>query len=505
MVQPNRVHLQWRWPNNYLLNLWARLCAFQSAHANVERWAVRGMLLVFFCLQFERAFAQSSPPYVIQGPAIVLSHVNIPGCRLENENFGTGKLTNACVSISYDTSQPTSASIAQNRYVLVPRGNLLFQFPIVCNTVGSDVTVDFGVGVRAVGPNSQDGTETSSGSGGWTVLHPAKASAATVQIPIIVDWAENVVTFSMSVDVRVCPPSRDPEHPCYVGSGQFTGPDLSSISLGTLWPPPFTLPNDAFLLIATPAAAFQLPVLPTTILYGPLGNGPQAKSTFTVTNITATNQEFTNSQGGTAGMIQDDKTQYQVGATLSLSMQRQGVVCGGSGCKISAGFNYSWGWDHSTETENETTYGRTGSVENEHMIYQTRDALPPPGQPSLDRVTWATQPFWGDVVLAVTDAQYAVWDYPAGPVIQPLGSAQILELPLRQMDHCANSPKPIEPVSITPQQWVHSGLGFEQQHTGCDDRRHQRGNCPDLEHIRRGYHHRRERYVDERTSSIRHL
>jgi hypothetical protein len=69
-----------------------------------------------------------------------------------------------------------------------------------------------------------------------------------------------------------------------------TGPSLASIPLGISYSKALT--PDAFLVVVTPAAAFQLPVLPVAILYSPLGNGKQAQSSITLTETTGTNQQI---------------------------------------------------------------------------------------------------------------------------------------------------------------------------------------------------------------------
>jgi hypothetical protein len=404
-----------------------------------------GPLLVFFCMPAS-VLAQVSPPYLIEGPIIVQSG----GCNLLPEAIG-GKLTKKCVDISYDPSQPTSASIMQRRYVLVPRGNLIFEFPVVSNVVSSagQLSVDFGVTVTVQGPNPG---ETATNTGGVTF---SGKDSALIQVPINVDWADSVVTFQIDLSQEIIYGPCDPKpRNCVSASGQFTGPGLSSVSLGAIYPSEL-VPNDGFLVIATPAAGFQLPVLPTTILYAPLGNGSQANSSFTVTNIVGTNQQFTNSQGQTQGLTHDDKNQYQVGVTLSLAhvSEESDVVCAKDSCKLGLGVNYSESWEHSTETDNEQTYGTTESVITQSQTQVQYTVSPLPGQPSLDNVTWATQPFWRDIFLAVTDPQYAVWDYPAGPVIQPLGAASVVVLPVRQLDSCRNAPNAIEPTSFVPAQW----------------------------------------------------
>jgi hypothetical protein len=397
--------------------------------------------------------AQSSPPYVVEGPTIIQNN----GCKLLNENFGGGKLTTQCVSISYDTSQLTSASIAQKRFVFVPRGNLLFEFPVVSNlqTSHGRLNVDYEVTVTVNGPNPNE-TTTNTGS----VTLNGKSSMV-LQVPINVDWAESVVTFQIALEQEIINGPCDPKPNCFSASGQFPGPDLSAISLQAIDPSP--VPMDGFLVIATPAAGFQLPILPTAIIYSPLGNGSQAQSSFTVTEIVGTNQQFVNSTDQTHGITNDDKTQYQAGITLSIGYDRGGgdskddsnIVCGkDTTCKLSLGANYSESWDHSTETDNELTYGKTGSVVTQNQMQVTYSAIPVSKQPSIDQITWETQPFWRDYFLAVTDAQYAVWDYPAGAVIQPLGSASVVHLPVQQLDSCKNAPQAIEPASLVPAQWA---------------------------------------------------
>lgn len=412
-------------------------------------------LVVFLCLQAGRVLAQASPPFVVQGPTIVQNS----GCTLEPETFGGGTLTPDCVSISYDQSQPTSASIVQKRVVLVPRGNLQFEFPLISNipkpsTRGARSNVTYHVTVTATGPNNANNVETRKNSGD-VVLHDV--GSAILQIPIIVDWAESSVTFEIVLTQEMFYGPCDPKVTnCEKATGNFTGPDLSSINAGLSWP--VALSNDAFLVVGTPAAAFQIPLVPTTILYAPLGNGSQAKSTFTVTNIVGTNQGFSNSQGQIHGVTHDDKDQYQGGVTLSFSHDiGQGIVQGKSSTvKVSLGANFSGAWDNSTETDNEETYGRTGSVITENQTQVTYNVIPRKGLPSVDQVTWATQPFWQDVILAVTNAQYAIWDYPSGPIIQPLCAVSVVQLPVQQLQYCKNATNAIEPTSFVPMQWVGS-------------------------------------------------
>jgi hypothetical protein len=334
---------------------------------------------------------------------------------------------------------------------------LLFEFPVVSNIKAGGIghpSVSFSITVIVAGPNP--GTNPAEKPSQWSDSTDMRgAGSDTIQIPVSVNWSESVVSFQIALSEEICYPGnkKDGEPNCYYAEGQFTGPDLSSISLGLSWPN--MLANDAFLLLNTPAAAFQLSIIPTTILYGPLGNGTKAQSSLTITNITGTNQQFTNSQDKIQGLVNDDKTQWQGGATLSLGVNREaGVVCGkGTKCQIGLGFSVSEAWDHSEETDNQETYGTLGSVITEDQVSVQYTIVPVKNQPPLDQITFTTQPFWRDVILAVTNPQYAVWDYPQGPVIQPLASASVVALPILQLDHCANSSHSIEPTALPPAVW----------------------------------------------------
>jgi hypothetical protein len=413
---------------------------------------IGGKGLAFLALLTGLAFAQS-PPFVITGPQVSLR----PGCTLGPLESPPPALTTTCVSIAY----APDSSISQNRYVLV----LEFDSPVssaVAKLIKGGVTAQFTVTVNVAGPNPGEFISQAS----LEAMFHDKGDA-TLRIPVNVDWAESIVSFQIEVAETVCLPGFDShgDPNCKHGQGTFPGPDLSAITssgnwIGSQWPTPLT--NDAFLVVATPAASFQLPIIPTTIVYGPLGNGPNAASTYSVTEVTATNQQFSNSHDQTLGVTSDDKTELQGGMTISLSPPKAGenddrVVCGqDTGCKLSLGFTYAGAWDQSTETDNQNSYGTSKSVSFETQKQFTITVVPTPGQPPLDQITPDAQPFWADVILGVANAQYALWDYPAGPVIQPLGGASLVTLPIRQLDRCANAPGAIEPAAFSPGQWAPS-------------------------------------------------
>ncbi len=402
-------------------------------------------LLTFLAIQAGPSFAQS-PPFVVTGPQISLR----PGCTLKPTESLPGILTTSCVSISYASDSP----IAQSRYMMVPRGNLEFDLPVsstVAKPVKGGLDIEFSVNMTVTGPNPGENISQLTTAVGFM-----NAGQATLRIPVNVDWAESLVSFQIAITEQWClrGTQKNGEPNCTYGQGSFSGPDLSAATnggnwIGAEWP---NLTPDAFLVVATPAAAFQLSIIPTTIVYGPLGNGPNAASSYGVTEITASNQQFTDTQDQTHGLINDDKTQYQYGVTLSLSGK------GDSKDKIAAGYTDSQSWDDSTETDSQNSYATSQSVAFETQSNATFTVIPTPGQPSLDKVSSDTQPFWSDVILGVANPQYALWDYPAGPVIQALGGASLVFMPIRQLDHCAKAPAAIEPVALTPVQWTPSSV-----------------------------------------------
>src|SRR5882672_8100934 len=190
--------------------------------------------LLLLSLSMDRAVAQNAPPFVIQGPVVTADI----GC--DND------LDSNCVSIDYDQSDPTSATIVQKRLLQVPRGNLLFKFPVSSFVPGTSrihTTVGITVSVTVAGANG----EVASGVGSKT-FHTF--GSAMVQIPINIDWAVSTVTFHMQVSelqTGVCGGG------CANGFGEFNGPDLSNVSLGLSLPAGF--PSHAFVLVETPAAA----------------------------------------------------------------------------------------------------------------------------------------------------------------------------------------------------------------------------------------------------------
>jgi hypothetical protein len=345
---------------------------------------------------------------------------------------------NGRFAINFPVS-PKTASTATGpvKYLVSPTGKVAFRYNLISKEEGpsgvksGDQPVDDGslpprgsvvytIKVKAVGPNGQ---EVSS-----SVTKTLYGQAQTmVEIPLNVDWAENVITSEVLSYESHCPSQH------FVTKLNGWEPSCTSTPLKTV--------GDSFLLLVTPAAAFQLPVVPVGIVYGPLGN--QGKSSFAVTLNTAKNQSIGTSKAQTYSYTNDDKTNYTAGITVGIS--------GSSVGKINGGFNINGSWDQSTESSYGETYGTTGSIASENQMGTTFSVGPL--KTPVWQISYTTQPFWQDVILVSINAQYALWAYPAGPVVQPLASADVAELPVMQLDHCAKTQRASAPSSLNPVSW----------------------------------------------------
>jgi hypothetical protein len=432
------------------------------------------------------AQAQPVPAFVIQGPTITQNDGCEPSIHKDNSIAGS------CANISY----PSSSQILQQGYILAPRGNLVFQFPVV-STVQSKLAygVGFQVTVNVAGPQTST-TQTNK----LTLYRPG---SATLQVPINVDWAESVVSFQIRLNqtyscwlegcstsggggggtggggtggggnhhpnltmTDVCPPGPV----CIDVAGIFTGPDLSSVQKQLPLAPALPLTSDGFPIYVTPAAAFQLPFLPIAIVYGPLGNGSKAQSTLTLIDIASSSMQFTNTDDTTQGVTNDNKTNWQVGLSADLSASPLNNIPSNDGavvcpadqksknkktCKldVSIGATYGQNWDTTHESDNESIYG-TGTLLSESEEQDlTLTINPPNNEPSLGQVGYLNQPYWQDTFVIISDPQFAVWNYPQGAVLQPLGSNSVTEVQVSQLHGCKFSPNPPAMTPVFPGAW----------------------------------------------------
>jgi hypothetical protein len=129
---------------------------------------------------------------------------------------------------------------------------------------------------------------------------------------------------------------------------------------------------------------------------------------------------------------------------------------GFAGSTVKLGFDFSGSWDNSVENDHQlssTDSVLTTTQQTSRQIFQNS---PAPSQPPLNQITYSSQPFWDDLILLVINPQYAVWSYPNGPLIQPIGNdanAGIVELPIRLLDNCVNTPSALQPTSATARTW----------------------------------------------------
>ena len=411
-----------------------------TAKATISYFVRHRVKLLFALLLCACGSAMASPPpFVIQGPTIVQNNC-LPS-------------SGVCASVSYPANSPITSD---GRVVQANTGNLEFDIPVVSkipSTAALNLQVTFAVTATASG-----------GASGEVQINSAKAvmtgpGSATLKIPVPVEWAESEVRFQITYSVSgskvICNGKLGCKIYPFDYSNSTTGPNLSSIALGIPAPTWLngnqtggSIPADAFMVLVTPQAAFQLPLQPVAIVYAPVGNAGDAKSSLTFTTISATNLQFTNSQGSTTGLSQDDKTDYQGGLTFNFS--------GPLGSAIKLGFNFSGSWDNSVENDVQTSSTDSVLTTIQQTSGQSFQLSPAPGQPPLNQITYATQPFWDDLIFAVINPQFAVWSYPNGPVIQPIGNdakAGIVELPIRLLDNCVNTPSALQPTSATAVAW----------------------------------------------------
>jgi len=348
---------------------------------------------------------------------------------------------------------PAGDLIAKQRYMRSPSGRVTFRFHLVTENGGPTWAgtseappggimqphelFNYHVTVTATSPNGSKATKTVSAQ-----LHGT--TSQVLEVPIDVEWAESTIEFAISMDQEICPKRQfvvklhEVMPLCKTAHTTTAGPDLSKIKLGQGVPQEF--PKTAWVMLVTPAAAFQAPVVPVGIVYAPLGNA--GKASYVITETTAHNQGFTDTSGNVVAYTNDDKTGWAMGITAGADSEN---------VKVDASFKFSGSWDNSDEEDTGDTYGETGSVVTQRQIATTFSA--PAGKTPLDQVGYTTQPFWQDQILASVNAQYALWDYPAGPVVQPLASASVVVLPILQLDGCAQDTKADKPKSLTPDHW----------------------------------------------------
>jgi hypothetical protein len=283
---------------------------------------------------------------------------------------------------------------------------------------------------------------------------PGTEAFAFVTVPVNVDWAESYVSFSVQSSqsanqnavVENCH-TQDPSGGLncvgsWLDSGTIQAPSLANVNSNVVLNGMVPAANQ-FVMVTVPSVAAQLPVVPMAIVYAPLGNS--ASSSYSITTSTASTIQFGNSTvtETDGSSTTDDKISY--GGTLDPNalLTFLGTSVPGN---ILPTLQYSGSqeWNTQVQTTNQNTYGMTSSVASASQLTDTfpnNDCFNPSG-PNLNQVNYYNQPFWCDQIIVAADSQFAVWDYPAGPIIQPLGSLGIDSPTISQLDQCANNSLP---------------------------------------------------------------
>jgi hypothetical protein len=271
---------------------------------------------------------------------------------------------------------------------------------------------------------------------------------AKVDIPINVDWAESSVTFSLETSQGVggddpnWESCRTPQEnvdlnltvcsePLWENSATLTGPDLSAVNAGITLPA--AIDKTEFALFVLPAMEFQLPVLPVAIVYAPLGNGKSALSTYQITTTTASNMQIGNAQTTTTTLIRDDKTTYS-GSVKGTDLETIDNKTS-SGMFGSTTITLAGTWDNTEENDTQSGSGSTAQIINSQDL-STTFSVAATTTLDLTKIDYNTQPFWHDLIIGVVNPQFALWDYPGGHLIQPIGSVTTVGIPLQQLVSC---------------------------------------------------------------------
>jgi len=185
--------------------------------------------------------------------------------------------------------------------------------------------------------------------------------------------------------------------------------------------------SQPFTVVVKPLALVQLHYLPTLILYQPPGD--QSSATF------ATSDTYTqNYQTDEASTI-TDKTEYDARTKEDLSLS-PGWSYMGLGQNVTL-FPLNTSWDNDTKTTTGESYGLSVSAIVSQGLTETyTTAKIDLSSPDVAHLAYATEPFWSDMIYVAMHPQFALWDYPSGVKLQPLGSAGIYGFSVQELTGC---------------------------------------------------------------------
>jgi hypothetical protein len=371
------------------------------------------LLVISVCGRFGSAQTPDSHPYPIPVGSIAQWGIGT-GCDDPGEptkaTKGTPQQPRPCAWINAP-AQPASPFAVS---FVTPKGAVEFQFQVslLSAPAGTDATYT----VTATATDSSGGSQTGSGTATLHLAGANKSAHALLRIPINIDAAEATVTFQYALSQSkggVAPPQADRQ--------SAYGP---------------------FRVAVTPIALFQLPVVPIAILYAPLGDNGTSSLGFTAT--TGTNVQITNSTSSGTDVTQDNKTTLSAGLTYAVAGEPApaGAPKPADAPKNTFGLTDSATWDDSVQKTNSASYGVTNSIVTSDQVsyafqLSASKFTPPPVSISkMNSTATSDEPFWHDQFLLALNGQFAIWDYPSGPIVQPLANVALVEVSVAQLDDC---------------------------------------------------------------------
>lgn len=198
--------------------------------------------------------------------------------------------------------------------------------------------------------------------------------------------------------------------------------------------------SQPFTIQIQPIFEVQFHFLPTLILYQPPGN----QSSASISTGTAYTQTYVSGQAVTI----TDQTTYDQKTKTDLSFSGGGKV---SVLSDNVKFSDSTTWDNSTQTATGQNFGESVSA----VVLQgltSAYATPLTGSintmPPVSQMTFGTEPFWSDMISLAMHPQFAVWDYPDGQFLQPLGSVDLPSYSVQQLATCVPAPLTVGPYGL---------------------------------------------------------
>ena len=174
--------------------------------------------------------------------------------------------------------------------------------------------------------------------------------------------------------------------------------------------------SQPFTVVVKPLALLQFHYLPTLILYQPPGN--QSSATM-MTGVTYT-QNYQTDEASTI----TDQMEYDARTKEDISLSPGWAYEGFS--ENATAFPLDTSWDNDTKSASGESYGKSVSTIVSQGLNETyTTAKLDLSAPDVPHLTYQTEPFWSDVIYVAMHPQVALWDYPAGVMLEPLGSAGI--------------------------------------------------------------------------------